>query len=632
MHKNVCIWAENILSDFSPERVQKIVTKHFKGGQQQEFLREIDNIVERATDETLRLAVFGEFSSGKSTFINALMKRRLLKSSTEATTAVGTHIRDGKSFSITVTTLSGEKISATENDTTAMLHFFNENGKIAPFSLIDMFKLLSSDESIAQSISKIDLSVPCEFRIPNLEIIDTPGFNSGEKKGERHRKVTSEIAEDYADCGIVVIPASQANTAELLQFLKSSLGSYLNECVFVLSQSDFIDEDCDLDEFVDDVRKTLFEKLSLKEIPEVFPVNSQSELPDGDHAKLEKWKNRFVLLENTLFKRMTKNRSRILQNHLRSICTKLCKNLSSELQNKQTEAEDEKKFLNRNKICRIEEVTQKMLYETESILVPEFERWEKELKKEVERQKKSARLEISENIELSHDESELELLQATVEIVLLEKIEELESFSTEKNEELKKLVAALNLEFKKTFKLHYRDFPLIGNSVPFNGIQFNSFPFPSVDLSTASAYLEEEKRNANKGANYGTGVGAGIGLVFGGPLGAAGGAWLGRKIGRFLSEDSEEEKIENLKNKILPKAVKNISDIETLILAQIEQIERRTLEAFREKAHTHVREYGEKVGALLHEREEKILALKKQLTSIQKDLLFLEKVNFQTNK
>lgn len=632
MHKKVCLWAENILSDFPPERVKKIVTKHFKGEQQQEFLKEIYNIIKRATDETLRLAVFGEFSSGKSTFINALMKRCLLKSATKATTAAGTHIRAGKSFSITVTTVSGEKISATENDTTSMLHFFNEKGKTTPLSLVDMFKLLSSDESIAQSISKIDLSVPCEFRIPNLEIIDTPGFNSGERKGERHRKITSAIAEDYADCGIVVIPAFQANTADLLQFLKSSLGNYLNECVFVLSQSDYIDEDGDLDEFVDDVRKTLFEKLSLKEIPEVFPVNSQSELLDGDHTKLTKWKNRFILLENTLFKRMTKNRSRILQNHLRSICAKLCKDLSSELQNKQTKAEEEKRFLNRNKICRIEEVTQKMLRETESILIPEFEIWEKALRKEIERQKKSARLEISENIELWHDESELELLQSTVEDVLLERIEEIESFSAEKNEEVKKLVAAQNLEFEKTFKHHYRDFPLIGNSVLFKGIQLNSFPFPTVDLSTASAYLEEEKRNSNKGANYGTGVGAGLGFVFGGPLGAAGGAWLGRKIGRFLSEDSEEEKIENLKNKILPKAVKNISDIETLILAQIEQIERRTLEEFRKKAHAHVREYGEKVGEFLHEREEKILVLKKQLTGIQEDLLFLEKANFQTNK
>lgn len=36
---------------------------------------ELDNVISRLKDKSFRLAVVGEFSSGKSTFLNAILKR-----------------------------------------------------------------------------------------------------------------------------------------------------------------------------------------------------------------------------------------------------------------------------------------------------------------------------------------------------------------------------------------------------------------------------------------------------------------------------------------------------------------------------------------------------------------------------
>ena len=52
----------------------------------------IERIKQRYSDPNLHLAVVGEFSSGKSTFINALLRDDLLKTSALVTTAIATHL------------------------------------------------------------------------------------------------------------------------------------------------------------------------------------------------------------------------------------------------------------------------------------------------------------------------------------------------------------------------------------------------------------------------------------------------------------------------------------------------------------------------------------------------------------
>lgn len=62
----------------------------------------IQRIQQRKNDPNLYLAVIGEFSSGKSTFINALLRDNLLKTSALVTTSVATRLYYGKSIDIKV--------------------------------------------------------------------------------------------------------------------------------------------------------------------------------------------------------------------------------------------------------------------------------------------------------------------------------------------------------------------------------------------------------------------------------------------------------------------------------------------------------------------------------------------------
>src|SRR5436305_140273 len=68
----------------------------WNGAQAAELARRLTQIRERREDANLYLAVIGEFSSGKSTLINALLRENLLPTSVvQATTAAATVLRAG---------------------------------------------------------------------------------------------------------------------------------------------------------------------------------------------------------------------------------------------------------------------------------------------------------------------------------------------------------------------------------------------------------------------------------------------------------------------------------------------------------------------------------------------------------
>ena len=66
---------------------REVVLKSMQG-----FSDELENFRQRVSDNFFRIVVIGEFSSGKSTFINALIGRDILSHATKETTAVLTRI------------------------------------------------------------------------------------------------------------------------------------------------------------------------------------------------------------------------------------------------------------------------------------------------------------------------------------------------------------------------------------------------------------------------------------------------------------------------------------------------------------------------------------------------------------
>lgn len=88
------------------------------------FALKYNEILERAGDSELKLALLGQFSSGKSTFINALLRKNMLKTAWRATTAVPTFIRSGEKR-IVVHLKYGGNVVITENNTKELYDLLN---------------------------------------------------------------------------------------------------------------------------------------------------------------------------------------------------------------------------------------------------------------------------------------------------------------------------------------------------------------------------------------------------------------------------------------------------------------------------------------------------------------------------
>lgn len=149
------------------------------------FKRDLVSFKNRLNDDELRIAVVGEFSSGKSTFINALIGKDILKHATIETTAVITRIVNvDRKSSLCYT---GKVIF--RNGREKVLKDLN--------SIKEYTSTFSSTYDVVKEINAVEIYVPLLNTKQNVVIIDTPGLN-GIENG--HREQTVELIKNAHFC------------------------------------------------------------------------------------------------------------------------------------------------------------------------------------------------------------------------------------------------------------------------------------------------------------------------------------------------------------------------------------------------------------------------------------------------
>lgn len=149
------------------------------------FERDIASFKSRLNDDELRIAVVGEFSSGKSTFINALIGKDILKHATTETTAVITRIVNvDKNSSLCY---KGKVIF--RDGTEKVLKDLN--------SIKEYTSTFSSTCDVVKEINAVEIYAPLLNTKRNIVIIDTPGLNG---MADGHREQTVELIKNAHFC------------------------------------------------------------------------------------------------------------------------------------------------------------------------------------------------------------------------------------------------------------------------------------------------------------------------------------------------------------------------------------------------------------------------------------------------
>ena len=239
------------------------------------FSEDFQNIIKRLKDKTFKLAVVGEFSSGKSTFLNALMGKDILKHGAKETTAAITEIKNDVS-------IKGK----------AIFDVYYENGEIEygiSADLLTEYTVTSSKtHSVAEEISKVIIkSNIINTKFP-ISFVDTPGLNG---LADNHREKTIEqIKKSHACIYLLQVRGIGQSDIDFLKFISK----YQHNIIFV---QNFIDELKELEgetpeEKVEEQRRIIEEKIFNEECNvkyEIIPISARKALiaKDNDITQFE---------------------------------------------------------------------------------------------------------------------------------------------------------------------------------------------------------------------------------------------------------------------------------------------------------------------------------------------------------
>lgn len=199
---------------------------------------QLQQLITNLQRNRFELVVVGEFSTGKSTFINALMGKKILPDMARPTTATVNFIRHV------------EQHPARREE--AVVYFENGETKAIAFDdLQEYVTEMSQNISVVEDIHHVDIFVDSRYLEDGVVIVDTPGLKSLHKK---HDAITHEQIR-RSNASILLFSANQPGRDTEFQFL-SQISQSIERIFFVANMCDLVKPE-ELPEVVSDLESKL---------------------------------------------------------------------------------------------------------------------------------------------------------------------------------------------------------------------------------------------------------------------------------------------------------------------------------------------------------------------------------------
>lgn len=206
-------FAQRLMNEYEWKAdVRKILTK------------QLDRIVSKHNDEFLNLTVVGEFGTGKSTFINSLLRIEdfLVSSALQGTTVASTIIEYSRTYGITLEYQDG-----------AVREYRFNNIMELKEALVSF----TTQADVARGLGNVRIKLPASQLELGFRIVDTPGTNSNERW---HEEVTVRTIKEVSDLVLLIVDANKPLSQTFIDFVKTNLSDMMNQCVFLVTRMDMI--------------------------------------------------------------------------------------------------------------------------------------------------------------------------------------------------------------------------------------------------------------------------------------------------------------------------------------------------------------------------------------------------------
>ena len=215
--------------------------------------------LEKATEEgKFSITVVGQFSAGKSTFLNCLMGEKFLPSFASETTA-------------TINFLRSVKESETQKEMVKVTYVDGTVKKEDNVNLETIEKYVSTrGDKVAEKISFVEIFYDSKFLNDGVCLVDSRELNG---LLANHEEITNnQVKKSHAI--IFMFNAVQPGSRSDFKILES-LRQKSNSIIIVLNQIDTVDEDQQtIDDVIEKLKKSYREQFPDAPIPEIWPIAS----------------------------------------------------------------------------------------------------------------------------------------------------------------------------------------------------------------------------------------------------------------------------------------------------------------------------------------------------------------------
>ncbi|WP_162515388.1 dynamin family protein [Paenibacillus pinistramenti] len=243
------------------DNVKQVLTEHLDYARQvtdrlavhldmKNEMQDLEQLHANLVKGRFEIIVVGEFSTGKSTFINALIGRKVLPSKAQPTTATVNYIRH-----------YSENPNRSEE---AVVFFEDGRSERVPFDQLEQYVTeMSTKFSVVEEIKHVDLYVDSAYLEDGVVIVDTPGMQSLHKK---HDEITrKQIA--VSNASIFLFNINHAATRTEFIFI-SDIQKSLDRIFFVANRCDEVDTS---EQSVESVVLSIEDKLKRNDYFQVDP-------------------------------------------------------------------------------------------------------------------------------------------------------------------------------------------------------------------------------------------------------------------------------------------------------------------------------------------------------------------------
>lgn len=590
---------------------------------------QLNDIKEKQQDKLLNISVVGDFSTGKSTFINALLKHNLLEmESMQSTTTASTIIEHENFYGIDIHKKGETKSKKSKNIIKGLFNCFFKESNLKKFDDLEALKneIREFGASLEKSkdIEKINVYLPSPTLKGVFRIIDTPGLNALDAW---LMDITKSTIEKISDASVIIIDANKILPKDFCDFIKSNLSNVLSQSVFVVTKLDQIRREKERNMVIEAIKNKIELEFKVKnpliltyvstevlkscgeeegEInQDLLDISLKSEkklLSFVKSKKKEAQTNKLVSMIERLYE--------VVSGHVGALQQNFQNKLDILLRSRQS---DLKSFVAKQKDNRTREFMstwsgslvgyKNVCYDYRDQCVVAF-------LKEIDNAQCSSAQDLKAWCEVAFSQMATNLQNYMCEGLMVrnEYLEELDNY------------AIFEIQgFQEAFEEHFKEYGLLCINFDSSKLSVESFSQNSIGFENQRYILNQAVKDEDGKNNAGAAIGAFVGGFLLGPLGIFFGGGLGRMLAGFFGPSMYEIK-SKLKDSLRPNLHRMFNQIAEDHINKLDRTIKLRCNFINQELDRYLSCYQSEVERRIEEQENKRKYIEEKINTIQIDL------------